>query len=474
MTDNDLLNLPRCTDSRNFLMMRHMSFLSPIAYFADEEDLIPVLTCRMMQMSLRSGVSEMSPFAFAGWAIAMSVMNDFEGAVKFGRLALRLMERFPQDARTLVTVHGLISNLSKPLQACIDDTLNGYHLAFSKGDLKYAEQAIVTHFSMRFRGGFPLENYIKDMFSFCRQLRKYRQSLMFLYLLFLLRTALEITDRSKDISSLLGKKLNDEEFEDYIRKGNGKQALFNFWICHIESRYYLGDMDSALAYGEKCWRVERRTLAFLYLPSYFTFSALTSLRFWKKTRKRRHWRIFRKYHRKIKNWVKQGNPNSRHLDALLDAELLATKMNKHDAMREAYETSILLACQGGYLQDAALASELAGRFFLRTRFDAYWARYYLSSAKDLFASWNATAKVKQMQEEYGRFVHPDEEPDTLSSSHTSRSKLWNLPSHGRSRSSLVNQIESERCNETLMEPIATNEPKDPKCDGVSESKMEIY
>jgi hypothetical protein len=58
------------------------------------------------------------------------------------------------------------------------------------------------------------------------------------------------------------------------------------------------------------------------------------------------------------------------------------------------------ASQGGFVQDAALANELAGTYFLKNRHNKKLASLYLTRAKKLFTEWGATAKVKQMQAKY--------------------------------------------------------------------------
>jgi hypothetical protein len=63
-----------------------------------------------------------------------------------------------------------------------------------------------------------------------------------------------------------------------------------------------------------------------------------------------------------------GNPNVKHYGLLLDAEWTALNGDKYNAIKK-YEAAILLAGQGGYQQDAALATERLGDFYLRVMGD---------------------------------------------------------------------------------------------------------
>ena len=65
----------------------------------------------------------------------------------------------------------------------------------------------------------------------------------------------------------------------------------------------------------------------------------------------------------IKKWTEGGNPNTRHYLSLLDAEAMAWRGQLAQAANM-YESSILFSARGGFQQDAALACERAGDFYL--------------------------------------------------------------------------------------------------------------
>jgi hypothetical protein len=64
-----------------------------------------------------------------------------------------------------------------------------------------------------------------------------------------------------------------------------------------------------------------------------------------------------------------------------------------------YDQAIQSALQNGFTQNAAIAAECAGRFYLDLGDDER-ARKYLLQAKGLFGEWGAVAKVRQMEGDY--------------------------------------------------------------------------
>ena len=65
-----------------------------------------------------------------------------------------------------------------------------------------------------------------------------------------------------------------------------------------------------------------------------------------------------------------------------------------------YDTAVTLATENGYHGEAALANELAGRFYLATGRRKV-ARLYLGDAIRGYRQWGAAAKVQQLEGKYG-------------------------------------------------------------------------
>ena len=98
-----------------------------------------------------------------------------------------------------------------------------------------------------------------------------------------------------------------------------------------------------------------------------------------------------------------GNPNVRHFESFLEAELSAVTGKKFDAMKN-YEICILLAARGGFQHDAAWASERYGRFCLTLNNEQDEANYRLQEAIKYYRGWGALAKVNALEAEFPHLV----------------------------------------------------------------------
>lgn len=451
MSDEDILSLPHCTNRRQEVIMRHLNFLSSVAFFANQEPMMIVLAYRVMQITLRFGLSRFSPYAFCSHATTMAVLGNFDACTRFSELSLRLMGNFHTDVRTSALVYGLLYHLKRPIHEPINESLSVYHSSFSRGDLRSAGLACLFHCLSRYAAGLPLEFIAKDISGFYIQLQKYQTSYTLKYLLILQRVVLELIGRPEEISKLVDKPHNDIEFESRMEREDDKNGIFIFWIRTMEARFYLGYVDSALEFGERNWRIKGPSGVLVFNAANLLFSALTALEAWKKRRKRRHWRMFHKWHNELATWGKKGNLNTRHLVLLLDAELLVVRKQRPDKIRSVFESSISSASRSGFVHDAALASERAGQYFLRQN-DMYWAEHYLLNAHELYRDWNAAAKVRQMEETYDCLTDPQHESGRISfDGPPSAPQRQNVSLTGRSRLDVVAQVEAQRKSSRYLE-----------------------
>jgi hypothetical protein len=387
-----------------------VGILALVAVFARNDALIPIVTCQMLELSLRYGVNQYSPYALSCFAFSLTMMSDFDGAFRFGTLALRLMNRFREDPKALVTVYGVFYHIKKPILDAFNPTLQAYYLAFSQGDLTFAGQASITHVFLRYVAGAPLNIIVDDIFSFCDQLKSYNQKMVWDLFVILQRSCLELTNRSDEIVRLTGRMFDDDNaFESYLKESTASKGMFQHCLHTFPCRFYLGEMRSALKCAKYCWQENGLQGAYALVIEYFLFSALVSLEHWKTLEnpfsRHRYWLLFRKFHRSLESWTTKGNPNTGHLVKLLHAEFLANRKhgNPHE-IKSYFDMSIARANRAGFLHNAALANERAGLYFFGNQKDMYWARHYLGRAKCLYADWGAIAKVSQMEEMYGPYA----------------------------------------------------------------------
>ena len=130
------------------------------------------------------------------------------------------------------------------------------------------------------------------------------------------------------------------------------------------------------------------------------------------------------------------------------AEVARLEQRDAEAMR-LFERAIACARSSGFVQHEALASEVAGRFYLSREIDKV-ARVYLEQARDGYSRWGADAKVRQLERLYG--LQPAEGPAEMSASCTVSAPVeqLDLATVLKVSEAVAGEIEPERLLEMLI------------------------
>lgn len=130
------------------------------------------------------------------------------------------------------------------------------------------------------------------------------------------------------------------------------------------------------------------------------------------TKKRIYRKHARKVHKRVKMWVRQGNPNVRHYDFLMDAECAALN-GKLDAAESYYRDAIVSATRQGHIHESAFASERYGEFLLSEGKDPEDARHQLARAVRLYDEWGAARKASLLREMYQDLLLPQKPTEVV-------------------------------------------------------------
>ncbi len=96
----------------------------------------------------------------------------------------------------------------------------------------------------------------------------------------------------------------------------------------------------------------------------------------------------------IRGWAKNGNMNVVHYLHILEAEL-AVLNGKNKNAKDKFKAAIVTSSRNGFLQDSALAHELASAYF-KAQGDDYWGDYHIDRSRACYQEWGCSEKVKQL------------------------------------------------------------------------------
>jgi PAS domain S-box-containing protein len=193
---------------------------------------------------------------------------------------------------------------------------------------------------------------------------------------------------------------DDEEFGDarFARDPNSTLAEWLYCMRKVQAHFHAGDYASAI---EAATRAQRhRASGYLYQVADLRFySALSHAAVCDAADQRdAHFAALSAHHRQLEIWAGQCPENFENRAALVGAEIARLEGRNVDAMR-LYQLGIGSARANSFVQNEALAYELAARFYAARGFDEI-AHLYLRNARYGYLRWGADGKVRQLDEMY--------------------------------------------------------------------------
>ncbi len=368
--------------------MRIMSSISSAAYFAAPPLLI-VLACRLVVASVKNGLSSVTAYALSVYGIVLNTLGLHDQAHTWGQVALELLERFDDmrvDARTRHVVHNLVCVWTVPLSSTLPKLRGVVDLCKSIGDVEYAGYATHGFVHNSIYAGRPLQPLYEDALALGDFMRGHELvNALHVHEPFeqLLRCYLGLTD---DPSCLNGNGFSEEASLATASEIGSTAGVAAINMVMGIARYTFGKVEEAHA----CFLIVRQMLEAIpsiwHLPIIHQYAAL-SIYGLPEAEREAHQAEAEANIAALRHLAEHGPDNFRHRVVLVEAERARVGGDRL-AAAAGFDEAIGLAKAGGWVNDEALAHELAARC---TEGAARAA--HIASAQAAWKRWGAVSKL---------------------------------------------------------------------------------
>jgi PAS domain S-box-containing protein len=376
-------------------ILRIMDLLQMPTYLSSPK-LMVVLATVGVRITLQHGNSPWAASFYAYYSMILSSLGELERSYQFGQLAIMLADRYGDlfiTARVKVIVPWFSQPWRKDLRSSIPVIDESLRAAIDSGNLTF--MGVSTGMSMltRFFAGISLDE-IGDRLSDLQEIIiQSKDASSQQYFDLLLQT----------IQQLRGKlPINLNEVS-----GQEKPFLSTLYGFQTYVAYLLSDIPTALNYADTQLRYESPETTGMTKIHIWLFDALTRLAAYPQsdsTTKKQLLQRVTVLQKNLRTRAKLMRGNFQHKCDLIEAEKCRV-LGKFTAAMELYDRAIAGAKAHKYLQEEALANELAAKFYLEWGKEKI-AAVYLQEAYYCYARWGATAKTDQLAQRYPQIIAP--------------------------------------------------------------------
>ncbi|MBD2041890.1 AAA family ATPase [Microcoleus sp. FACHB-672] len=419
-----LVDLPVMTDPYPKAAMRILAKIAGAAY-SSAPMLMPLIVFQKIRLSIEWGNTSESAFAYSFYGLILcGVVGDIETGYQFGQLALNLLSRLNTrevKARTEFIVHVFIRHWIEPVKETLNSLREAYAVALETGDLEYAAYSVHFYCCYAFLSGKELEQLELEIETYAQAMRQigqertdegdelyYQEALQLLS-----QAALNLLGHSQNPCYLIGTAYDERAMLPVLEKANDRTGSYYVYFKKLILCYLFGEQGQAVANAELAEKYIDGGTALLWIPQFYFYDSLVRLalatnaeqpssKAEKKLLQNRTIQKVISNQKKMKKWAHHAPRNNSHKYQLVEAELCRL-LGKDPLAVDYYDKAITLAKDNEYIHEAAIAYELAAKFYL-SKGKELAARSYMQEARYCYQLWGAVAKIKDLETRYPQLL----------------------------------------------------------------------
>ncbi|MEM1169863.1 MAG: AAA family ATPase [Cyanobacteria bacterium P01_H01_bin.35] len=408
-----LSNLPLARD-RWFISVSNLLLRITPCCFQSAPSLFPLITFKLVELSIIYGNSSGSIWGYSCYGLILcSVVGEIKDGYEFGELAYNL--QFKQEfklaqTKTICIFNSLVSHWYVHLEQSLNG-LEGYHRGLETGDLEFAGYSAYNYCAHKHTLGHNLESVIDEVYRYRDAIRKIRQEVALNYL----NIQGQLTANLMGDTDLMGETKQPYELSGYffckekmlpkLQATNDRLALCSIYLNSLILKYLFGHFTEALNDAITVEQYLDGVTGMIQVPAvnfYCSLAYLAAVKTLKDDNQSDYLESVAANQATLERWANFAPVNQLHRFCLVSAEQSTVMGNYIEAM-ELYDRAIAGARENRYIQDEALANELAAKFYLDWGKEKI-ACTYMQEAYYGYARWGAKAKIDDLEKRYPQLL----------------------------------------------------------------------
>ncbi|OQY56897.1 MAG: serine/threonine-protein kinase PknK [Candidatus Parabeggiatoa sp. nov. 2] len=415
---NLVVKLPSLTNLAEFPIMTEPSQLAAMrilttmysSVIITRPDILPQVALTHVNLCINQGHSALAAGAYISYGLFLCRVPEYiESGYHAGQLALKLLEQFNAKELTCLVYnqfHYGIGHWKVHVKDSLTPLLQALPIGLETGDLEFTSYCCCNYCAHLLIIGEPLDRVIEKQAPYFELLLKLKNEYAISYIQIWRQLSLNLLGKATDKTRLMGEIFDDKQVPQF-HIANNYVLLFS---------YHLAKTILFYTFKDKAQAVENASLAEEFVVGYGSGAFLAVHKFYyslvllapfptaELCEQTDCLEKVAANQLKLKKWAEHAPMNHQHKYDLVEAEK-ARVLGQLLEAEEFYEKAIGGARDNGYLQEEALAYELAAEFYLARGMDKF-AQLYLKEAHYHYQQWRAVAKVEDLEQRYPQFLAP--------------------------------------------------------------------
>lgn len=404
----DLENIPEMTDPYKLAAMRLLTTITACALQAKPELLLPIILTEV-KLCIEYGYSPLASLAYGWYGVLLcGTLGDIDSGYHSGQLGIRLLEKF-NCIENKCTVYNLFNVVIRHWKEHSRETITPLKEAIQSGietgSIEWVGYCASSYLFHLFLIGKPLHSILDDQISYISLIMKIKQEISLIYAQISRQLTLNLQGLAVDKILLIGESFDESIMLPRLHETKNSQMLFAAYFAKTFLNYLFKNYAAASEYAALASEYAQAAAGFLSISVHNYYYSLALLAQYDHADASEQQQILCKVEEnqeKMQHWAYHAPLNCQHKYDLVEAEK-ARVLGQHWQSAQLYERAIKGARENKYLQEEALAYELATEFYLACGMEKI-APAYLKEAHYAYTRWGAKAKVEDLETRYPQLV----------------------------------------------------------------------
>ena len=418
----ELINLPDMTQPEPQAAIYILSSISAAAYIAAPE-LMLLIVLSMVNLSIKYGHATWSAFSYACYGLILcGVVQDIELGYKFGKLGLSLTKRLNAkrgNARAFEVLGAHVMHWKEHFRETLPILSQGYQSGVETGEFEFASYSAFYICEHSYFIGHELTGLEHKMATYGNAISQIRRENPFNWVAMFRQAVLNLLGLSKNPSRLIGNAYNEEQWLPLAIQANDRLGIHLLYLNKLILCYLFGEEHQAIPNTVKAKQYLDGVTAMVVVPIFHFYDSLAHLGVFADASNSEKEALLNRVNtnqEKMQKWAHHAPMNYLHKFYLVEAEK-ARVLGQVVEAEEFYERAISGASENEYIQEEALAYELAAKFYLE-RGRLKIAQTYMKEAHYAYTCWGAKGKVEDLEAKYPQLLPKSSTTKTITSTST--------------------------------------------------------
>ena len=406
-----LINLQKMTDSYKLAEMGILAIMGHPVYLAAPE-FLPFLPFKTVALSVKNGNSPKSIIAYNGYGLLLcGGIGDIKTGFEFGKLALRLSKKLnakSSEAGTLLVFNCFIAHWKEHLRKTLNPLEIGFQTGLETGDFENGVACAFMYSYYSYFSGIELSKIKQKISKYNQSIKKLKHQTWLSHNERLWQMILNLMGRSENTTTITGDICDEKEMYKRYLNANDSSGICALYLEKLVLCYLFREYGEAVENAAIAERYLNSLISQIEVPVFHFYYSLAHLALFSespKIKKRYILRKVTKSQKKMKKWAHHAPMNHLHKWQLVEAEK-SRVLGKNEKAKSLYDQAIAGAKENQYIQEEALANELAAKFYLANG-ETETARTYMKQARYCYDHWGAKAKVDHLDQNYPELLAED-------------------------------------------------------------------